>query len=155
MPPWNGIHKFHCIAWTHPEYMRVITLPGQNQIDWIVQGTSTLEELHLLRAVICLEARKECPALQLMLDAAPVENDVIPVEGRVREQWIDQGEFETPDAFPDDENLTDPGPSISERDQHEVFCASCESTNLIHRETHVGSSIHDAMYFPLNKDSIE
>ena len=67
----------------------------------------------------------------------------------VAEHW----KLGPPVAIPDEDNLTDPGPSISERDEHEVFCAHIESANLIRQEPIADRSIHDSTYFPLNKDS--
>ena len=111
--PWPGIQQFHMIAWIDPNFMRVMSSPGNQKIDWIEQGVCVHETLHLLRTIVLLEARKETPVLQTLLDAVQVTDDVEQPQGRVRdtEEWTRE-EITSPVM---DEGL-DPGPSISERD---------------------------------------
>ena len=54
--PWPGIAKFHTVSWTNPTFMRVNSSLGTPQIDWVNQCFCTIENLHLLRTIIVLEA---------------------------------------------------------------------------------------------------
>ena len=151
--PWDGGRFFHCVAWTDSLFSRIVTMPCNQQIDWISQGICNLEDLHLLRAIIVIEARKEVPTLSTLLQASQETQETTePAQGRVREQWYDEELLQPPSDKDDDDNATDAGPSISERDANETFLAKIETASLLRRDSIV--KIHDEdNYFPLDKDS--
>jgi hypothetical protein len=117
MSPMPGIARLHAIAWVDPNFMRIIRVHGQQHIDWVKEGIATVENLHLLRAIVLLEARKELPVLQSILESAPQPMERDQPEGRIRnEEWQDE-DIIVPHE-PDQDHF-DPGPSISERDHNE------------------------------------
>ena len=152
--PWDGGRFFHCIAWTDSQFARVITAPCNQQIDWISQGICTLDELHLLRAVIIIEARKEVPTLSTLLQASQEAPETTePAEGRVREPWYDDELIQPPSDKDEEDDSTDAGPSISERDANEVFIAKVQTDNLLRRDLESASLNREKHYYPLDKDS--
>jgi hypothetical protein len=126
--------------------MRIITSSGQSKIDWIHEGICSVEEIHMLRTVVLLEARKEVPVMQTLLDSAPEVPDEIANTARVREEW-QQEDIIRP---PENDQISDPGPSISEvGHDREVFLAKLRTQLTNMRNTRKrGSS-----YYPLDKDS--
>jgi hypothetical protein len=153
--PWEGGRTFHGIAWTDSQFARLVTVPASGQIDWVNQGVCSMENLHLLRTIVVVEARKEPPTLDKLLQTSQGNEDKTePAEGRVREQWYDDELLRPPAEEDQDDSTTDPGPSISERDEQETLFTKIHIESMTLRDPHKLKSTaeDDSTYFPLDKD---
>ena len=124
----QDVQTYHAVTWTDADFLQVHVF-DQAPIDWIREGVCTIQNLHLLRCVVFLSARREIPPLTELLANAR-EIDVADDHGpRVREEWPDTL------VVPTSEDHEDPGPSVSERDineEQEVFIAINRLNNLLH-----------------------
>ena len=169
--PMPGIRKLHYFVWTHPDFIHVNESHGQTMIDWVELGVCSVSEVHLLRAVVFLEARHEPPTLTKLLSGEELKD--VPEDGplnpRLRgEDWP----FE--EILEETDHVSDPGPSVSERgitdkeNDFEVFVAktriarakgrehlrtpSCSSTAAPSSAATTPTTEESAHAYPLDKD---
>jgi hypothetical protein len=135
--PMPGIRKLHCFLWTHPDFIHMNESHGQTMIDWVELGVCSVSEVHLLRAVVFLEARHEPPTLSKLLseiELKDVPEDVLHNPRMRGEDWP----FE--EILDEKDLASDPGPSVSERgitekeNDFEVFVAKTRIARAKGRE---------------------
>ncbi|MEI6872344.1 MAG: reverse transcriptase domain-containing protein, partial [Verrucomicrobiota bacterium] len=135
--PLPGVAKYHALVWINPNYITIIEMSGHSRLDWIEQGVCEMSELHLLRAIVFLESRKEAlPLTQLLERSEPVQE--VKEAGRIRgEDWLED-DLRPPPLADSSDDEDDPGPSISEVDSdadndHEDFLALVRTNRLKER----------------------
>ena len=142
--PLPGIRKCHTFVWTHPDFIHMSESHGQTKIDWVDTGVCTVSEVHLLRAIVFLEARHEQPTLTELLNKIKLRDQQDNLTGnsvnpRLRnEEWPFEDQLVEDSPNSDDDDI---GPSVSERDDserienapassHEIFIASTRKSQM-------------------------
>jgi hypothetical protein len=136
--PVQGVARYHALVWINPNYITIIEMDGNSRLDWIDQGVCEMSELHLLRAIVFLESRKEAlPLTELLARSEPAHE--VKEAGRIRgDDWLEDDLQPPPLVDYWDDEDDDPGPSISEVDpdsdeDHEAFLASVRTCRMKER----------------------